>query len=284
MRVEYYNKPATLAAALQEMRQDNMKALAGGTDIVIALNEKAIHPRGLIDLSGIAELKEISLVGDELHIGSMATFSQIETNAMIQTVCPMLAAAAASVGSTQIRSIATIGGNLANAATAADTVPALMALDSMVVIRNADKERTLRVTDVPTGLNKTCLAPDELICKFIVPVQKNCFMDFEKIGRRKALAIARINMGMVLSIHGGIIEKAAIAYGAIGKTAYRVTALEEFLVGKLLDDSLIDHSADLIEQIVTDKLQGRKTTPYKRVIAAAVLRQALLKAREEYVS
>lgn len=281
MLVKNYYKPATLPEALQDMQRPFVKALAGGTDIVIALNERETVPDGLVDLSGIAELKQITLRGDELHIGSMATFTQIATNASVRRVCPMLAEAAASVGSPQVRNVGTIGGNLANAATAADTVPALMAADAKAIVRSASGERVLSVTEIPTGLNATCLTQDELICEFIVPLHENCFMDFEKVGRRKALAIARINMGILLEMHGGTIERAAVAYGAVGKTAYRVTELEAFLSGKKLDGGLIEDAAALVERIVTEKLHGRKTTPYKRKIAAAVLRRALIKARED---
>lgn len=263
------------------MQRPFVKALAGGTDIVIALNEREAAPEGLVDLSGIGELKNIALRDGELHIGSMATFSQISADPSVNEACPMLAMAAASVGSPQVRNVATIGGNLANAATAADTVPALMAADAKAVVRSANGVRILNVTEIPTGLNKNCLAQDELICEFIVPLHANCFMDFEKVGRRKALAIARINMGIVLDITDGTIEKAAVAYGAVGKTAYRVTELETFLSGKKLNDDLIADAATLVEQIVTEKLGGRKTTPYKKKIAAAVLRRALIKARED---
>ncbi len=281
MQVKNYYKPRSLSEALQDMQRPSVKALAGGTDIVIALNEQETVPDGLVDLSGVKELRGIALREDGLHICSMETFTQISSNDFVKKVCPMLAAAASSIGSPQVRNTGTIGGNLANAATAADTVPALMAADAKAVVCSAGGKRILNVTDIPTGLNTNCLAQDELICEFIIPLHENCFMDFEKVGRRKALAIARINMGIILDMHDGVIKKAAVAYGAVGKTAYRVIELEDFLSGKKLDDGLIVDAADLVERIVTEKLQGRKTTPYKRKIAAAVLRRALIKARED---
>lgn len=280
MRVNTYYKPTILREALVCMRSGGVvKALAGGTDLIIEMNEGKIAPDVLVDLSAIAELKHIEAGEDGLHVGSMATFSQIASSAVVWEVCPMLAEAAAMVGSPQVRNSGTIGGNLANAATAADTVPALMAADAVAVIKHADGERILPVTEVPTGLNHTCLAPDELICELVIPRHPGCFMAFEKIGRRKALAISRINMGLLLEMDESRIARADVAYGAVGKTAYRVSALETFLRGKLLDDTLIEQAAQLAEEIVTEKLAGRKTTPYKRKIAAAVLRRALTKAK-----
>ena len=190
----------------------------------------------------------------------------------------MLTCAASKVGSPQVRNSGTIGGNLANAATAADTVPVLMAMDALAVIKRSGGCRVVPVTEIPTGLNQTCLEADELIVEFILKPRPGSFMDFEKIGRRKALAISRINMAMVLELGGGLIKGAAIAYGAVGKTAYRATQLEEFLVGKRLDGQLIDEAAGVAEELITRVLQGRKTTPYKKKIAAAVLRRALEKA------
>ena len=279
MHIQDYFQPTTLTEALEYMHSEGrVKALAGGTDLVISLHERTIEADAVVDLSKIQALKEISLQADGLHIGAMATFTQLERSELIQAHCPMLSCAASKVGSPQVRNSGTIGGNLANAATAADTVPVLMAMDALAVIKKAGGCRVVPVTEIPTGLNQTCLEPDELIVEFILKPQPGSFMDFEKIGRRKALAISRINMAMVLELEGGLIKRAAVAYGAVGKTAYRAAPLEEFLVGKRLDGQLVDAAAGVAEELVTRVLQGRKTTPYKKKIAAAVLRRALEKA------
>ncbi|NCB30637.1 MAG: hypothetical protein EOM66_04435, partial [Clostridia bacterium] len=100
MRVNTYYKPATLREALVCMRSGGIvKALAGGTDLIIEMNEGKIAPDALVDLSAISELKNIEAREDGLHVGSMATFSQIASSALVQKICPMLAEAAAMVGS-----------------------------------------------------------------------------------------------------------------------------------------------------------------------------------------
>ena len=279
MHIQDYFQPTTLSQALEYMHSGGrVKALAGGTDLVIALHERTLEADAVVDLTQVAELKEISLQADGLHIGAMATFTDLEGSEVVRQHCPMLSCAASKVGSPQVRSSGTIGGNLANAATAADTVPVLMAMDALAVLKRAEGCRVVPVTQIPTGLNQTCLAPDELITEFILKPRPGSFMDFEKIGRRKALAISRINMAMVLELEGDLIRGAAVAYGAVGKTAYRAAPLEEFLVGKRLDSQLEDAAAGVAEELVTRVLQGRKTTPYKKKIAAAVLRRALEKA------
>ena len=281
MRVENYYQPSDLKEALACMNAHAcVKALAGGTDLVIALQEKTIKPDAIVDLSHVKEMKGVSMQADGLHIGAMNTFTQLESNELIKTHLPMLACAASQVGSPQVRNSGTVGGNLANAATAADSVPVLMAADAVAVIASAEGTRTIPVTEIPTGLNKTCLAPNELIVEFIVKPLDGKFCAFEKVGRRKALAISRINMGMVLELDGKTVKTAAVAFGAVGKTAYRAKVVEDFLVGKELTDAAIDEAAAVAEQMVVEVLAGRSTTPYKKKIAAAVIRRALIKAQE----
>lgn len=276
LRIERYEQPVTLAEALAAMNTGGrVKALAGGTDLAIQLHEREIDVDTIVDLSRVKKLKEISLKADGLHIGAMSTFTQVEHDALVQQYCPMLAKAASMVGSPQVRNSGTVGGNLANAATAADSVPVMMAMDAQVVVMSEAASRVLPATQIPTGLNKTCLQPNELIVEFILPLKPGVFMDFEKIGRRKALAISRVNMAMVLEFEQDVISSAAIAFGAVGRTAYRAKPIEIFLTGKKLDAALIEQAGRETEQMVIEVLAGRKTTPYKKIIASAVLRRAL---------
>lgn len=279
MLVEKYFCPESVSEAIGILHDiEDSKILAGGTDLNISIHERRECPKAIVDISHINELKKIVYSEGMLHIGSMCTFSQIEKNELVKTYCPMLAQAASMVGSPQIRNLGTVGGNLANAATAADTVPAFMAMDAQILVMNSQGERYISVKDVPVDLNKTSLNKDELIIKFIVRPTIKKFSNFEKIGRRKALAISRINMGMVLDMEDGNIKDAAIAYGAIGKTAYRMQQLESFLKGKNLTTEVINEAADMAETIISEVLSGRSTMPYKKKIGAAVLRRSLEKA------
>lgn len=144
LRIERYEQPVTLAEALTAMNTGGrVKALAGGTDLAIQLHEREIDVDTIVDLSRVKKLKEISLKADGLHIGAMATFTQIEHDALVQQYCPMLAKAASMVGSPQVRNSGTVGGNLANAATAADSVPVMMAMDAQVVVMSEAASRVL---------------------------------------------------------------------------------------------------------------------------------------------
>ena len=276
----HYYRPDSVAEVVKTLSQlESVKILAGGTDLIIELRERKTEPDAIVDISDIKELKQISTDGKTLHIGSAASFCSILSNEKILQYCPPLADAASQLGAPTVLSRATIGGNVANAAAAGDSIPVLLALDAEVKIVSTRGEKTVPVRDIVTGINKNNLEPDELITEFIIPIRQDAFMAFEKLGRRKTLAISRINLAVVLEFaKDGAVSYAAVAVGAVGETAYRVQEVEKFLLGKKLNETVKEETAELMDNTVAYNLAGRKTTPYKRKIAAAVMRQALEKA------
>jgi CO/xanthine dehydrogenase FAD-binding subunit len=162
-----------------------------------------------------------------------------------------------------------------NAATAADSIPPLLSVDALALIASSSGHRTMSVNELIAGVSKSSLQNDELIEEFLLPIRPLHAMIFEKIGRRKALAISRINLAVNIKLHNGQVDNAAVVVGAVGKTAYRVIEVEKFLQGKTLDDGLIEQAAILMEETVARNLAGRPTTPYKKKIAHAVLKRAL---------
>jgi len=273
-----YLQPEALEEAVAFLAQapERTKILAGGTDLIIQMRLREVQPEYLLDLSKLAELKQIWLEGDRIVLGSMATFDQVEHDPLIRKYVPILAEAAGSVGSPQIRHRGTVGGNIANAAVAADTVPALMALDAKVRLVSAGGERVVDVVDVPVGLNKTSIRNDEILAEIIIPVpQKESLGAFVKIGRRKAMAIARINLALQLAFAGDTIASAKLALGAVGTTAYRVPEVEELLAGQVWSEELVEKACGTVTEVVAQKLGARPTAPYKKAIAGAALRRAL---------
>ena len=271
-------RPSQIDEALELLAQKkNCKIIAGGTDLVIALNERTIRPDCILDISGIESLSRIYENEGVLHIGAMARFSQIQNSALVAKFCPALCSAASQVGAVQIRNIATIGGNVANAATAADSIPSLLSVNALAVIASYHGRRTVPVSEIVVGINKNSLQENELIEEFLLPFKPGYAMVFEKIGRRKALAIARINLALCARVQDGHVADAAVAVGAVNKTAYRVLEVEQFLQGKTLESGVIEQAAVLMDETVARNLAGRPTTPYKRKIAYAVLKRAMEK-------
>lgn len=281
MKVKEFCRPKSLDSALALLRdKPNAKIIAGGTDLTIALNERHIQPDTVIDITGIAQLRRIYEADGILHIGSAATFSDVQFSPLVKHYCPSLCEAAAQMGATQVRNLATVGGNVANAATAADSLPPLLSMDGLAVVASAGHTRTLPVAAVVTGVNQNSLAGDELIVEFLLPEQPGTAKVFEKVGRRKALAISRINLGLCVKMDGKTVQGIAVAVGAVGKTAYRVTPVESFLAGKELSEETIAQAANLMDEVVAKNLAGRSTTPYKRKIAWAVLKRGLTRIAE----
>ncbi len=276
MKVNGFFRPKTVDDALALLAgQKNAKILAGGTDLVIALNERDVRPDALIDISGIEAMRSVYEGDGKLHIGAAATFSALEANELVRRYCPAMCEAASRMGAVQVRNLATIGGNVANAATAADGVPPLLAMGAEAVIAGPSGKRTVPVDEVITGINKNSLAENEMILEFVMPQQPGCAKVFEKIGRRKALAISRINLAVCAKMNGQMVDAITVAVGAVGKKAYRVSEVEDFLQGKPLDEAVIREAAELMDETVARNLAGRSTTPYKRKIGAAVLKRAL---------
>ena len=275
MAMEFF-RPDNLDDALAILKEkENCKILAGGTDLAIELNERKIKPDQILDITGIGCLKKIEEREAVLHIGAAATFDHILRSALVAKYCPALSFAASQVGAVQIRNVATIGGNVANAAAAADCVPPLMCAGAMAAIKSIRGTRVVAVSDVVVGAGKNSLEKDEIIVEFLFSAKPGYAMVFEKLGRRKALAIARINLAVCAKLENGVVSDIAVVVGAVGLTAYRVSEVEQFLVGKHLEADVIEQASKMMDETVARNLAGRSTTPYKRKIAYAVLKRAL---------
>lgn len=279
MHILDYYQPLNLQEALVCLSKspNTTKIIAGGTDLIIKIRDRSVKADFILDLTKIVELKGIMLENDNLVISSMATFSEIQSDSLINKCFPILAEAAGTIGSPQIRNTATIGGNIVNAAPAADSLAVLLALDAKLKIQKVGAEKIVPLREFLAGINKTTLMADEILTEIIIPLPEiNTKMAFVKLARRKALAIARLNLGLTLSMScDGRIKKAAVAIGAVGVSAYRVTQVEKMLSGKQLDDEIISAAGNLISDIVEVNLGSRPTTSYKKIIARAALCKAL---------
>ena len=140
-----FYQPATLQEASRLLKENGPggRFLAGGTDLVIAMKEKGLLPKYIVDLKRLPGLSGIREKSDgSISLGALTTLHEIETSALIQKKYPFLAQSAAEVGSIQIRNRATIGGNMANASPSADTSPALMALERLSENRQRDRGKS----------------------------------------------------------------------------------------------------------------------------------------------
>lgn len=275
LRIEKYCRPDSIEEALECLAAGDGRILAGGTDLVLELGKKREAAR-IVDLGALQQLKKIGENDREVIIGSAVTFSQLQQSPLIREHCQALAEAASLVGSPQIRNQGTVGGNIANASPAADTVPALVMMDAEVVVARKGGQRRLKITDLLQGINKTSLAADELIVEIVFQKIPGFKSSFSKLGRRNALAISRMSAAAGFVIDGQQkVCQARVALGSVAPNPFRSPAIESAVNGSDFAPDLAEAVLETASQDVADRLGARATMPYKREAIKGVVRHAL---------
>jgi CO/xanthine dehydrogenase FAD-binding subunit len=257
-------RASTLDTALAILRDDGPRAvLAGGTDVYVALNFGTETRRRFLDVWGIGELRGIAVRDDVLAIGALATYTALIRSAEVQARLPMLVEAARLVGGAQSQHRGTVGGNLANASPAGDTLPVLAAADAAVVLRSASAERRVPIMDFFTGYRATVLRPDELIVAVEVP-RVGGRQWFRKVGTRAAQAISKVAVACVRG------DAPRIALGSVGPTVVRAYEAERALAA----GASAEEAAALVERTIAPIDDVRSTAEYRRGVAGRLVRRA----------
>jgi CO/xanthine dehydrogenase FAD-binding subunit len=255
--------PRTLREAVQMMRQDGrVVPIAGCTDVFVALNAGTLDARVLLDLKCLRELRGIRVRGGTLVIGAASTYTDLRRSGALRRWLPMLAAAAREVGGIQIQNIGTIGGNIANASPAGDTLPVLLATEATVVLVSTDGERRVRFTDFYTGYRATVMRPDELIRAVEIPRVEGRQW-FRKVGTRAAQAISKVVMAAVRA------PRPRIALGSVAPTVVRARRTEEALAS----GAPISEARAILESEIVPIDDLRSTADYRRRVAGNLLEQ-----------
>lgn len=252
----------------------NSKLLAGGTDLVLGLRREEKEVLYLIDLGKIPELKTIVEDGASIILGSMVTFTQLRESELIKNNFNSLFECAKNMGSPQIRNAATIGGNIANAGSAADAIPCVMSLDGVLVIESTDNKRQISCVDYFKNYSNEKIRPNEILTKIILP-KSNDKNGYYKLGKRNALAIARVSAALSLKTNGDTIESLKICLGAVGRYPFRAMNMEEHAAGKKLEWLYGEEALGILENEVYESIKGRKTMPFKKEAIKGVYKEAL---------
>lgn len=217
------------ALALAAEFGSRKRFMAGGTDIMVRLKESLIKEDVLVDLSRVTELHNVHEEDGIVHIGACVSHTEIDRSEIIQARGRALAMAASKIGGPQIRNMGTIGGNVANASPAGDTIPALVVLGATVSLASLRGTREIPIIDFFTGPGRSVLAPDELVTELHFPATGHREVTrFGKLGSRKAMTISTANVAVYfkLSDSGRIVE-ARIAFGSVAPTVIRAQKTEE---------------------------------------------------------
>jgi CO/xanthine dehydrogenase FAD-binding subunit len=256
-------EPRSLDEALRLLsHQCPLVPLAGGTDLFVGFHFGTVSARRFLDLQGLRTLRGIRARGDTLVIGALTTYTDLIRSPLVRRRLPILAEAARWVGSPQIQNRGTLGGNVANASPAGDTLPVLAVAEATLVLRSAEVERRVPFLSFYTGYRQTVMRPDELIIAIEVPPVEGRPW-FRKVGTRAAQAISKVVMAAVRAPHP------RIALGSVAPTVIRARRTED-LLGR--GGSLAEAQAVLMEEIQPiDDL--RSTAAYRRRVSANLLAQ-----------
>ena len=263
-------------------RGSEAKLVAGGTDLLPQLKNGLLKPAHVVDLSGIPALRAISSAnGDGLRLGSAITARAIELHPQIRARYASLAESGALVGSVQVRNLATVGGNLCNAAPSADMAPPLLALDAEAVIVGPKGERRVPLASFFMGVRKTVLAADELLLELVVPSpQPHSGGHYLRHTPRRELDIAVVGVASQLTLRDGVCGNARIAIASVAPTPVRAVAAEAALVGQPVTPASIERAAELAIDAARPISDQRGSADFRRHLVRVLTRRTLTVALE----
>ncbi len=276
-------RPASLRELVVMLDEAGGRIIAGGTDVIPKMRRDLFSASILIDASTIAELNFIEETDNEISIGALTTHQAIADSTLLQTANPALTKAAASVGCHQTRHRGTVGGNLANASPAADTVPALLAFDAVVRLVRKDGERMMPLKDFFIAPGKTKLESGEVIHSVAFRRLSGAWgAAFLKLGKRNGMAIAVVSVAAAVVLDSsGKIRDARIALGSVAPMAVRSPRAEKMLLGQEASAGVVNDAANAIAEDISPINDVRSTAEYRRHAACVLTRRALEQAIEQ---
>jgi CO/xanthine dehydrogenase FAD-binding subunit len=274
---------AALAEAGSTAPGDGVRAvqpIAGGTDLMVALTgELGAPPARIVDLWRIEALRGISVDGGSLVLGALTTYTDLRRSAICREHLPALVEAAATIGAAQIQNRGTLGGNVANASPAGDTLPVMLAADASFLLGSVRGEREVAARDFWTGYRQTALAPDELLVRIRVPLADGREIRFRKVGTRRAQSISKVVIALAWRSRAeGRWSDARLALGSVAATPIRAAATEGVLEGAAPTPAVADLAADTLAAELRPIDDVRSTAEYRRVVAARVLHRLIREA------
>ncbi len=263
MKTYDYFSPTTVSEALDilENANDDTHIIAGGTDIVLDIHKGRIEPDKIVNINKLQELKYVKSEDGLIKFGPAMTFSEIENDELLSKKAKILVAACREIGSTQIRNLGTVGGNIVNSSSAADSVAALITLDASVVLKSKKEERIMKLIDFYDN-GKSKIRKDELLTEiFFDEPNDNTATAFTKLGRRKALAIVVMSMGALLEKDASnICTKAQFVLGAVSRHPSRLYEIENQIIGQEINREnlygLIDNMSTTIYKTIVEGSPG----------------------------
>lgn len=278
--MRHYVKIKTVQDLIDRIEGQNVRILCGGTDLVVKMRAGAIDPQVLLDISDTEDLRGILEEKDAVTIGAATTVSEIIADPVVAEKLPLLQTVLRTLGSTQIRNRATLGGNLVNASPAADSAIPLLLYQALVNISGVRGDRVVEIEDFLIAPGKTALESDEFVRSVSIPIPRAAFKPFfHKVGRRKAMIIAIASLGALVNAKDDKIDEIRLAAGSVAPRPIRLHELEDNLVGKAITADIIEQAKLAAVHAVSPIDDVRASADYRREVigelVARVLRDAV---------
>lgn len=277
-RYDYY-QPQSLkeAYSLMDKAAGRAQYIAGGTDILWRIRQKGIQPDVLISLRGLEGLKGIHH-NKGLSLGSMTPFREIERDSAIALDYPALMQAASMLANPQVRNVATIGGNICNAAPSADGAPPLLVLDAVLVLEGPGGRREVAMEAFFKGPGQTALDRTEVLTQIRIPeIQPHTGSVFLKAGRLKQ-DIALVNAAALVVMEGKTCTKCRIALGAVAPVPLRLKSVEKIIEGQEIGPALLERAGEMAEKEVRPISDVRSTEAYRKAMSRVLAKEAIKRA------
>jgi len=272
--------PGNLQAALSLLAGEPAQWLpiAGGTDVMVLYSAGKLSNRNLINIWNIPELRQIDVSSDAISIGAACTYSALRQHEIVSREFPLLATAASWTGGIANQNRGTLGGNIANASPAADSLPALLVYDAELTLISARGERRVAYRNFHTSYKQTVLAADELILDISLPRRFSGYISHaRKVGARNAQAISKVCLAALGQISHGAIREVRLAMGSVAPVPLRLNETERLLTGKRIEPALIEAARKIASMEIRPIDDIRSTARYRSIVAGNLVAEFLQK-------
>ncbi len=290
MQALRYARASTVDEAVQLLRAggEAARVLAGGTDVIVQARERRRDIDLLVDIKRVPEVSTLSFGPGGLDVGAAVPLYRVYGDPDVRRYYPALVEASHVIGGTAIQGRATLGGNLANASPAADSIPAMIVLGAVARIAGPNGAREVAVADFCTGPGRSVLQPSEFIVSLYFPAPApRSGAAWERFIPRNEMDIAVVNAAAYVALDGDVVTDARLALGAVAPTPLALTDVAASLVGRPLNDAAIAAAAAAATAASRPISDMRGSEAYRRrlvgVLVARVLRKAAARARGEEV-
>lgn len=266
--------PASLQEGLSLLAHEPgvWQPFAGGTDLMVLLEAGKLPHKKYVNIWNLPELRGIEVSPEQVSIGALTTYTEVQEHTLLREEFPMLCQAASETGGLAIQNRGTLGGNIVNASPAADSPPALLAYDAEVELVSINGARRVPYQTFHTGYKQTVMHADELLSRVYLPrTTSGATQYYRKVGTRKAQAISKVCFSGLARMKNGTINDIRLAFGSIAPVPFRCLKTESILRGALLDHQVVEKAKVELSREIAPIDDIRSSRNYRLTVSVNLL-------------